>query len=140
MSMGNVSGAQSLLDPVPSGGGYAARAAAALVDGTQRVAEPMGESVAVREPAYEAPRQWRPEPEPMAIATAEPAVAAAQSQAYAAPERVAAARHEPVREAVREEMPVAPKPEPLLTPVLTEDADPSRPARKGWWQRKFSSD
>jgi ribonuclease E len=136
----NVSGAQSLLDPVPQdthGGGYAARAAAALAGAPHSPPEPVHDHV--REPAFEAPRQQRYAPEPVSAAPAAPSYAAVAVHAHA--ETAPVARYvEPVREAMRVESPPEPKPEPLLTPVITEDADPSRPARKGWWQRKFSSE
>lgn len=46
----------------------------------------------------------------------------------------------PVRAMEIERETEQPAPEPLLTPIVTSDADPSRPVRKGWWQRKFSSE
>jgi hypothetical protein len=30
------------------------------------------------------------------------------------------------------------EPRPIEIKVETSDEDPSRPARKGWWQRRFS--
>ncbi|MBX9590245.1 MAG: hypothetical protein K2X43_13135, partial [Hyphomonadaceae bacterium] len=83
-------------------------------------AAPEGHAAGSDEPRWSPPA----EPDP-AVVTQAPDSTRSAAAADAAPASAAAAREQPRREPVHVEPPI-------------EEDDPSRPVRKGWWQRRFT--